>query len=88
MEIDPARKAQRMAEDIDMMQHPERWPQDHILCLKTQPWINKPGEWPTFGHMSVDEPLMVYVTDVTGAIVYPVEQFDNWEQLAERWSVD
>ena len=33
-----ALKAKRIAEDIDMMNSPARWP-DLVLHLKTQPWI-------------------------------------------------
>lgn len=79
MTPNPIAKAKRIVEDIDMMLHPDRWP-DVILHLKTQPWI-EPRE---FGFVSHAGSLRVYLKDRAGH----VETFTTIEELAERWSVD
>jgi hypothetical protein len=86
MHIDPDRKAKRIAEDIDMMNSPARWP-DFVLHLKTQPWIEGKKK---FGVMVRNWPadLRVFLKDDYGFSSGVVETFGSLEELAERWSVD
>jgi hypothetical protein len=75
-------RAKRIAEDIDMMRHPDRWP-DVILHLKTQPWI----EPRMFGYMHQMKPHVVYLKDRPDNN-HLTEVFTSTDELAKRWSVD
>ena len=70
-------RAERIAEDIDMMQHPDRWPAE-VLHLKTQPWVRPPS----FGYKRAGS-LIVFIKDAGKH-----EVFETIEELAARWSVD
>lgn len=87
-EIDPKRKAARMAEDKAFIEDLTRWPDD-VLHMKTQPWV----EPQSFGFITADAPLSVRIKTMNMSsgifgIDGQVEHFHDMDSMVERWTVD
>jgi hypothetical protein len=84
------RKAQRMAEDKAKLLAPETWPwppegdAPGLIYLKLQPWVVERPADRIGACLGSDAPLHV-------ALLGPEkgsEDFNNVDELVERWSVD
>lgn len=77
----PEAKAARKRDDILKIRSSRLWPQSY-LPLKTQPWAVGADGKIRFARLERDDLLTVYPDDDEAV------RFDNFEELAEIWSVN